>query len=83
VATTPAPSLAANPGWAALARAARRVGTRAASIAREGAASTLGAAGLAAIAVGAGAQWGWPVGLMVGGPLAVWLASLLPAGERK
>lgn len=41
----------------------------------------IGAAGLAATAVGAGAEWGWPVGLMVGGPLAVWFASLLPGGE--
>lgn len=40
--------------------------------------SALGAAGLAMTAVGAGAQWGVPVGLMVGGPLTVWLATLLP-----
>jgi hypothetical protein len=49
--------------------------------ARRGGATAIGAAGLASTAVGAGAQWGWPVGLMVAGPLAVWFASLLPGGQ--
>lgn len=66
---------------AASARVARRVTARAAALARAGGASATGAAGLASIAVGAGAEWGWPVGLMVGGPLAVWFASLLPGGK--
>lgn len=68
---------------AAFARVARGVAAQATSAARRGGATAIGAAGLASVAVGAGAQWGWPVGLMVGGPLAVWFASLLPGGDRQ
>lgn len=81
VTTTAAPV----PAMAVLRRRAAttltRATVRAVAIAQRGAASTIGAAGLTATAVGAGAQWGWPVGLMVGGPLAVWFASLLPGGD--
>jgi hypothetical protein len=63
---------------AVFARVTRSLVARAASTAQTGGATGIGAAGLLSIAVGAGAQWGWPVGLMVGGPLAVWFASLLP-----
>lgn len=68
---------------AAFARVARTAAGRVAASARRGGATMIGVAGLASLAVGAGAQWGWPVGLMVGGPLAVWFASLLPAGDGK
>jgi hypothetical protein len=84
-ATAPVPSLAATRGRvaAAVARVARGVVARTVTAARAGGATAIGAAGLTSIAVGAGAQWGWPVGLMVGGPLAVWFASLLPGGDRQ
>lgn len=59
-----------------------RTALQTASVARRGAATTIGAAGLASGAIGAGAQWGWPVGLMVACPLAVWFASLLPSDTR-
>ena len=83
--TTAPVSPAANGGRAiaAFTRVARSAYDAAASAARKGGATVLGAAGLASIAVGAGAEWGWPVGLMVGGPLAVWFASLLGPGDRK
>ena len=35
------------------------------------------AAGVALVAVGAGAQWGWPVGLMVGGGLVLALSLVM------
>lgn len=78
-AQAPAPSLSALCGRAmtAFTRGARTAAGRVADSARRGGATLIGVAGLASIAVGAGAQWGWPVGLMVGGPLAVWFASLL------
>lgn len=78
-ATTPIPglTLARRRIAATLTRAAVWVG----ATARRGGATAIGAAGLASTAVGAGAQWGWPVGLMVAGPLAVWFASLLPGGD--
>jgi hypothetical protein len=56
--------------------------TRSVAVARRGAATVIGAAGLASGAIGAGAEWGWPVGLMVACPLAVWFASLLPSGTE-
>lgn len=34
-------------------------------------------AGVALAAIGAGAQWGWPVGLLVAGLLAVALSALV------
>lgn len=40
------------------------------------------AAGVALAAVGAGAQWGWPVGLMVAGVLMLGLALVLPLVYR-
>jgi hypothetical protein len=84
VATVPASSTAPRGRVvAAFKRVARGVATRAATVTRRADGTKLGAAGLASIAVGAGAQWGWPVGLMIGGALAVWFASLLPAGGRK
>jgi hypothetical protein len=49
--------------------------------AKAGAASALGVAGLASVTVSAAltdARLGWAVG----GALAVWLASLLPAGKQ-
>lgn len=55
---------------------------RAVSIARRGAGTAIGATGLASGAIGAGAEWGWPVGLMVACPLMVWFASLLPSDTR-
>ena len=73
-ATTSPTAIAAR----AIAAFTRTAVTRVNAMARAGGATVLGAAGLASIAVGAGAEWGWPVGLMVGGPLAVWFASLLP-----
>lgn len=85
VTTAPAASL---PGIkrgqvaAAIGRHARRISARAVSVARKGGATALGAAGLLSGAVGAGAEWGWPVGLMVACPLAVWFASLLPGGDE-
>lgn len=70
---------------AAFARAARERATKVraqlARVTRSHGATALGASGLGSIATGAGAQWGWPVGLMVGGALAVWFASLLGPGE--
>lgn len=68
---------------AAFARVARTAAGHTVAAARRGGATLIGVAGLASMAVGAGAQWGWPVGMMVGGPLAVWFASLLPAGDGK
>lgn len=78
VTTAPAslPAIGAR-ALTAFARAVRSRSARVASVARTGGATVIGAAGLLSTAVGAGAQWGWPVGLMVGGPLAVWFASLL------
>ena len=83
--TMHAPSLAAIRGRAvaAFTRGARSLAVGVTSAARKGGATVVGAAGLALIAVGAGLEWGLPVGLMVGGPLAVWFASLLPAGRRR
>lgn len=82
-ATAPAPSLAAARGRAiaAFTRVARRVAASAGSAARKGGATALGAAGLASIAVGAGMIYR-PAGLIVGGVLAVWFASLLPGGAK-
>ena len=65
----------------AFARAARRVVNRAATAARTGGATAVGAAGLASIAVGAGMVY-LPAGFIVGGGLAVWFASLLPRGAK-
>jgi hypothetical protein len=68
-----------------LAAAARNLGAKAVArvyaAAKAGAASVIGTAGMVAIAVGAGMVY-LPAGFIVGGVLAVWLASLLPAGER-
>lgn len=82
--TAPAPSLPAVSGRAiaAFTRVARLLTTRAASAARTGGATVLGAAGLVSIAVGAGMVYR-PAGLIVGGVLAVWFASLLPSGGAK
>ena len=84
VATAPA-SLAAKRGQAtaAFTQYVRARYVAAVVAVRTGGGTVLGAAGLAATAVGAGAQWGWPVGLMVGGPLTVWFASLLAGGASK
>lgn len=79
---TVTPSLPAIRGWAAaFVRAARGVAARVASAARAGGATVIGAAGLASIAVGAGMVYR-PAGLIVGGVLAVWFASLLPGGRQ-
>jgi uncharacterized membrane-anchored protein len=82
-ATTAPASLPAVRGraTAAFARVARSLATRAASAARKGGATVLGAAGLASVAVGAGMVY-TPAGLIVGGVLAVWFASLLPGGAK-
>jgi hypothetical protein len=81
VATAPA-SLPATRGraTAVFARLARGVAARAATTARRGGATVIGAAGLASVAVGAGMVYR-PAGLIVGGVLAVWFASLLPGGK--
>jgi len=79
--TAPAPSPSAIRGRA-IGAYARRVATRANAIARAGAASALGVVGLASIAVGAGMVYR-PAGFIVGGALAVWLASLMPSGGAK
>ena len=82
-ATTAPASLPAIGGraTAAFARVARSLATRAASAARRGGATVLGAAGLASVAVGAGMVY-LPAGFIVGGGLAVWFASLLPRGAK-
>jgi hypothetical protein len=66
---------------ASFARVVRSFAAWSASAARKGGATVLGAAGLATVAVGAGMIYR-PAGLIVGGVLAVWFASLLPAGDR-
>lgn len=82
-ATTPAPSLAVTRGRAiaAFTRTARTLSRRAGAVVAQRGATALGACGLASIAVGAGMVY-TPAGFIVGGVLAVWFASLLPAGDR-
>jgi hypothetical protein len=58
----------------------RALAIRTASAVRRGAANALGAAGLVTISVGAGLIY-LPAGLIVGGALAVWFASLLPSSS--
>ena len=58
----------------------RALSDRAVSSARRGAANAIGAAGLVTISVGAGMVY-LPAGLIVGGALAVWFASLLPSSS--
>lgn len=62
-------------------KAAKRAAVRAYATAKAGAASALGTAGMASVAFGAGLVY-LPAGFVVGGALAIWLASLLPAGDR-
>ena len=83
VAPATAPSLTAPRGWAitAFTRTARALSRRAGAVVARRGATALGAAGLASVAVGAGMIYR-PAGLIVGGLLAVWFASLLPAGDR-
>lgn len=83
-ATAPAPSLAATRGRviAAFTRTAREVTRRAGAVVARRGAAALGVGGLASIAVGAGMVY-LPAGFIVGGALAVWFASLLPAGDRQ
>lgn len=73
-------SLSAVRGRAAV--LARALAARVVSAARKGGATAVGAAGLASIAVGAGMIY-TPAGFIVGGALAVWFASLLPAGGKR
>lgn len=68
---------------AAFKRSVRSLAAQAISAVRTGGATALGAAGLASVAIGAGMIYR-PAGLIVGGVLAVWFASLLPSvGDRK
>ena len=80
-ATAPArlPAVRGRATAAAFARVARTIATRAAAFACNRGATVIGAFGLASVAVGAGMVYR-PAGLIVGGVLAVWFASLLPAG---
>lgn len=50
--------------------------------AKAGAASALGVAGMAMVAVGVGIVSRPGFGIIVGGILAIWLASLLPGGDQ-
>lgn len=77
-ASTPSPTARRGRAISVL---ARRAVTRAVTIAHQGAASVVGVAGLGSIAVGAGMVY-LPAGFVVGGVLAVWLASLLPGGRQ-
>ncbi len=82
VTTAPASPAATGRAIAAFTRVARRVVNRAGSAARTGGATAIGALGLANVALGFGMIYR-PLGFIVGGALAVWFASLLPAGDRK
>lgn len=71
----------AQPAFGSVVRkVAMRAALRVYATAKAGAASALGTAGMASVAVGAGMVY-LPAGFMVGGGLAIWLASLLP-GDR-
>lgn len=74
-------AVASSPGFVVSARAAvAKTAGRLYAAARAGAASALGVAGLASITAAAGGV-DWRLGCLVGGVLAVWLASLLPDGK--
>lgn len=81
VSAPPSPAATRARAIAAFTRVARATGARLAGAARRGGATVIGASGLASIAVGAGMVY-LPAGLIVGGALAVWFASLLPGGTR-
>jgi hypothetical protein len=82
VASKPAPSLTSTGrAIAAFTRTARTLSRRAGAVVARRGATVLGAAGLVSIAVGAGMVYR-PAGLIVGGMLAVWFASLLPGGAK-
>lgn len=66
---------------ASLRLGAARLAGRAYMAAKTGAATALGVAGMASITVAAG-MLALPAGFAVGGVLAIWLASLLPGGDR-
>lgn len=63
-------------------RALAKVGGRVYASAKAGAASAIGVGGMAAIAVGVGMVSRPGYGIIVGGALAIWLASLLPDSRR-
>lgn len=73
---------AAPPSQFALLRAgAVRLAGRAYASAKAGAATAIGVGGLASVTVAAGLT-DIRLGFAVGGILAIWLASLLPGGDR-
>lgn len=66
---------------ASLRAAGARLAVRAYASAKAGAATALGVGGLASVTVAAGLT-DVRLGFAVGGVLAIWLASLLPGGDR-
>lgn len=73
---------AIGPSFAVVARrAVAGFAARAYAKAKTGAATAVGVAGMGSVAFGVGMVY-LPAGFIVGGALAVWFASLLPAGDR-